>query len=204
MKHIAEDVFNAYVFDSHTLSAAELVHLAHCAECQAQLAVVRHMRDELKLAQRSKPSVQALARYGQLFSHVQQQPGLWTRMAQRLRAQLSWDSRQQPALQGMRAASATHYRQLYTTGQVEIELMVASRQLHQFDVEGDLLTPPGQGSIAPALVQLQRGSEQQPIYEVESDANGRFHLGNIAPGHYQLLITPSQGALIEIADLEIT
>jgi hypothetical protein len=204
MKHIAEDLFYTYVFDQYALTEAEAMHLAQCAECQAKLATVRCIKGELKLAQQSTPTAQALARYAQLFAQVQQQPGLLTRMVQRLRAQLTWDSRQQPALQGVRNAAVTHYRQLYTTDQVEVELMVTSQQRHLFDVEGDLLNQPDQMNIAPAFVQLQHVDGQTPTYEVESDANGRFHVGNVAPGRYQLVITRPEGALIEITDLEIS
>lgn len=204
MKHIAEDLLYVYVFDGYTLTAVEAAHLADCAECQSQLATLCSLRDELQLAQQSTPSAQTLTRYYSLFVQVQKQPSVLTRVMQRLRAQLSWDSRQQPALQGVRTVAVSQYRQLYAVDQIEVELLVASQQRHLFTIEGDLLTQPGQTNVAPLFVQLQGVDEQQPTYEVESDAEGRFHLANIAAGHYQLVITPREGALIEITDLEIS
>jgi hypothetical protein len=125
-------------------------------------------------------------------------------VAQRLRAQLTWDSRQQPALQGLRNTLAPHYRQLYTTEGAEIELMVTDRFSHQRTVEGDIITLVGYDPLAPALVQLSNSANQELTYEVQSDEQGRFHVEQVDPGHYQLTITPTQGALLAIDDLEIT
>lgn len=204
MNHIPVEYLHSYVLDRAPLTPRDAVHLAACGECQAHLAALQQLLSELRIARQSKPAPQILNQYHRLFAHVPQQPGLVQRLVSQLRAQLTWDSRQQPALQGLRHTTSPHYRQLYATEGAEIELMVANRFGHQRTVEGDIITLAGYDPLAPALVQLANAANQQLIYEVQSDEQGRFHVEQVDPGHYQLTITPTQGALLAIDDLEIT
>jgi hypothetical protein len=175
---------------------------------------VQHLATELKLAQRSSPSPVAMARYQQLFPHVQQSAsqaslGEWL---QRLVGKLTWDSRQQLAPQGARSANSSNYRLLYVAPKAELELMV-SPQAHNRRVDGDIITLSGQAPLTPALIQLQptlelstttsTGLKAELLYEAASDDNGRFHLDAVPTGRYTLLITPLQGVHLTF-DLEIT
>ena len=108
------------------------------------------------------------------------------------------------ALQGVRNAAATNYRQLYTTERAEIEWLVTVRTPQWRDLEGEIMLAEGEAQATPALLQLQARGEGQTSYEVESDAQGRFRIANVTPGRYQLLLTLQQSALLEIAELEIT
>lgn len=204
MNHIPEEYLYTHLLDQALLSPVDADHLAACGECQNRLAALRDLLRELAIARRSEPSAAVLERYHQLFAHVPQQPGLLTRLVERLRAQLTWDSRRQPALQGLRNVATPHYRQLYTAAGAEIELMVANRASHQRTLEGDIITLAGHAPLAPALVELAATADPQQVHEVQSDAQGRFQVENVTPGHYQLTITPTHGASLAIDDLEIT
>ncbi len=209
MNHLSDDQLYSLVFDPVRPTQEATIHLEACARCREQLTVLHQLRAELMVARHSQPTAAALQRYNQLFTQVQQPPSALSRVVQQLRATLTWDSRQQPALQGVRNVAATHYRQLYATARAEIELLVMARTPQRRELEGDIITLTGQEQVTPALLQLQvlyqdQINNEQASYEVMSDAEGRFRIADVLPGHYQLLITPIQGALLELDDLEIT
>lgn len=203
MNHLSDAQLYSIVFDPVRPTSEEAAHLAECMQCQAQLASLGRLANEMVVARRSQPSAAALANYSQLFAHVRQQPSLLARTVQTLRATLTWDSRQQQALQGVRSGSVDRYRQLYTTARAEIEFFVTTRTAQRRDIEGELIAEQAAEPLTPALLQLQGLSEPPVSYETESDAQGRFRLANVAPGRYQLLITPRRGELFEIDELEI-
>jgi len=203
MNHLSDAQLYSLVFDPVRPTSEEAAHLAECPQCQAQLASLGRLANELVVARRSRPSAAALANYSQLFAHVRQQPSRLARAVQTLRATLTWDSRQQQALQGVRSGSVDRYRQLYTTARAEIEFLVTTRTSQRRDIEGELIAEQEGEPLTPALLQLQGLGEQPASYETESDAQGRFRLANVTPGRYQLLITPCQGALLEIDEVEI-
>ena len=203
MNHLSDAQLYSLVFDPVRPTSEEADHLAECTQCQAQLASLGRLANELVVARHSQPSAAALANYNQLFAHVRQQPSLLARAVQTLRATLTWDSRQQQALQGVRSGSADRYRQLYTTTRAEIELLVTTRTPQRRDIEGELIAEHDGEPLTPALLQLQGLGEPPTSYETESDAQGRFRLANVTPGRYHLLITPSEGALLEIDEVEI-
>ena len=203
MNHLTEDQFFAYQVDQLSLPAAELVHVAVCSACQAEMAQVQYLAAELKIAQRSSPSPATRMRYQQLFVAVQQTAnnsgiGDWL---QRLVGKLTWDSRQQLVSQGARSVAAPNYRLLYLAAKAELELMV-SPQAQKRRVDGDLIALGGQEPLTPALVQLQPVATAM-LYETASDPHGRFHLDAVPTGRYTLLVTPPQGVHLAF-DLEIT
>ena len=204
MSHLSDAQLYSLVFDPVRPTQEDAAHVEACAQCRNQLATLRQLATELAIARRSEPTTLALTRYAELFSHVQQKPSLLTRVVQNLRATLTWDSRQPLALQGVRNAAATNYRQLYTTERAEIEWLVTVRTPQRRDLEGEIMLAEGEAQVTPALLQLQARGEGQTSYEVESDAQGRFRIANVTPGRYQLLLTLHQSALLEIAELEIT
>ncbi|MFN8493239.1 MAG: carboxypeptidase-like regulatory domain-containing protein [Caldilineaceae bacterium] len=203
MNHLSDAQLYSIVFDPVRPTSEETAHLAECTQCQAQLTALGRLANELVVARRSQPSAAALTNYSQLFASVRQQPSLLARAVQTLRATLTWDSRQQQALQGVRSGSADRYRQLYATERAEIEFFVTTRTAQRRDIEGELIAAQEAEALTPALVQLQGLSGQPANYETESDPQGRFRLTNVAPGRYQLLVTPYQGELLEIDELEI-
>ena len=212
MDHLDEAQLYSLVFDSALLADEEQHHFRNCATCQQALQAIQLLASELAVAQRSAPSPAAQQRYASLFAQVQRQPSLLQQLWQGVRATLAWDSRQQPAFQGVRSAGATAYRLLYTTPQADIELMVeAGQRLRRVegevvaasDVTGDKAGDTASAASAtPALVQLvAAGALHQ---EAETDAFGRFHLRDVAPGAYDLLFTLASGDLLAVSDLEIS
>lgn len=196
--HISQDEFFALVFDAAVLPAAA-DHLLHCASCRQQFDDLRQLAADLTIARLSAPEPAALARYRALFAQIQQQPSLLQRTLQRVQALLTWDSRHQPALQGVRSGAASTYRQLYVAGNTEMELMVEQAgRLRR--LEGDLIAETS--TAAPALVELLDAAGA-PAYMVETDADGIFRLDEIAPGSYRAVITQADGVMIEIELLEI-
>jgi hypothetical protein len=199
--HLAEDILSAHVFAQAPLSEQAVAHLAICAGCRVTLTTLQRMADEMRIARQSEPSLALRSSAYQLFARIQQAPSWLERMVLRLRAELIWDSRQQLAAQGLRAAPAERYHLLYATNRIEVEMSVQPRALG-FDLEGDLLPIAPDDSLTPALLHLQPADPQTALYETRSDPDGHFRLQGVAPGHYALLITPPTGALLEIEGLE--
>lgn len=199
--HVSLDELLALIFDAAELSTAAANHLAVCASCRQQEADLRLLATDLTIARLSEPSPAALAQYQALFEQVQQQPAPLKHLVNRLRAILTWDSRQQPLLQGVRSGGATAYRQLYAAGDVELELMVEQNGQGR-RVEGDLISDVAAADDTPALVELldRRGA---PVYTVETDADGIFRLEGVLPGRYRAVITRPHAATIEVEALEI-
>lgn len=199
--HVSPDELLSLVFDAAELSAAAALHLETCAHCRQQEAELRLLATDLTIARLSEPGPAALARYQALFAQVQQQPAPLQRLASRLRAVLTWDSRQQPLLQGVRSGGAAVYRQLYTAEDVELELMVEpTGPLRR--VEGDLIADTNAAAPMPALVELL-DKHGAPVYSIETDADGIFRFEGVQPGRYQAVITRVHAAPIEVATLEI-
>ncbi|MBW7886029.1 MAG: hypothetical protein H3C34_26050 [Caldilineaceae bacterium] len=197
--HLNETDLFALTFDGVSLSVRAAAHLASCPHCQAQLEQLRQLADDLEVAQRSKPSSAALQRYVALFEHVKQTQAsgaLWDAV----RAVLKWDSRQQPALQGVRGAPVS-YRLLYMTPRIELEVMIEMKQ-QLCHMKGDLINLDLADPITPAFVQLL-GPDDMPAHETETDHAGLFRFSSVVPGSYKLLITPKAGAAIVVDNLEL-
>ena len=190
-----------HMIERHDLTEYESAHLSECAECRARFDEIALLVGELMVARHSKPSTDALSCYEQLFTQIQQQaPSSWW---QRLQVQLVWDSRRQPALQGVRTASAAGYRLLYSSGLGEIELHIAP-DAHGRRIEGDIMAETNAEDLMPALLQLQNASTEIIMCEAESDTQGRFRLPPVPIGRYHLQITPRTGDSIVINELEVT
>jgi hypothetical protein len=161
---------------------------------------VQLLAGEFRIARRSAPSPVALQRYASLFDAVQRQPTPLQQMWRTLRATLAWDSRQQPALQGVRSGAAASYRLLYTAPSAEIELLVEPSQGgHQLDGE----VAAENAAATPALVQLVGGNGAL-LYETETTDSGRFRLAAVAAGAYTLTVTFAAGDVLTVPALEIT
>ncbi len=219
--HILEDTFYQWVFADVAASAQEQAHLLACPACQEQLATLQRMAAELQIARASEPTAAALSRYFQLFDQVEQLPSLVQRLGDFITAQLQWDGRLQPAWQGVRNAQVASYRLLYATEQAEIELLVAPQD-GQFQVEGEVIPldewngeqsdSTNASHLLPAQCVVHNDHSGTPIITAACEANGRFHLGTLSAGHYQLHFVPnnvpnhvpgSTGNTLVITDLEL-
>lgn len=195
-EHITLDELYALAFDG-AASSNIVEHLAACAHCRQELEKLRSLRNELEIARRSAPDSATLDAYRALFKHVRVQPSSLQRVLERIRAALTWDSRLQPTLQGVRGFEQNSYRQVYWAGDIEIELMV-ERTGRLRRVEGEMLSEPLES--IPALLELidARGTV---LHAVEFEE--RFHLEKVAPGAYRAIITRPDGVIVEIDPLEI-
>jgi anti-sigma factor RsiW len=206
MTHLDPGQLYAAVFDATSLGSEDEQHLASCGHCRKELANLKVLAYEFALARSSEPSESTMERYYALFSHVQQQPARSANFWRTIKAMLTWDSRQQALLQGVRSSGAgAAYRLLYATHQAEVELLVEP-DAHGFRTQGEIIArheraPSGIPSL-PALIQWfdARGAVR---YETESDASGLFSLRNIVPGTYRLAIVSAASDVIEIEALEI-
>lgn len=200
--HLLEDRFYATIFDQTPPTDQEAAHLADCPECRHQQRSVSRLFSTLVRMRHGLPSPAAFDRFAQLFDQVQVQPGGLPGLIQEIRGRLVWDSRQRPALQGVRGVAHRPYRLLYATNHAEIELMVTPRSA-RFDVEGEVVTSYSLSTRPPLLIQLQHRADPTAIYEVESGPHGRFRLEGILPGNYNVWVSPTSGALLIWEGLEI-
>lgn len=201
MDHLSEERLQQLVFDEAALSAPEQAHVATCRDCQTLLNAIRQLKTEMQLAKQGEPPAAVRSRAYQLFAKIQQQPSRIQRIIQQLQAQLLWDSRQPLAMQGVRSASSDGYHLLYRTEQVEIELDV-QRVGGNFSLAGDLLPANQEDIPTPVLMHWRAVEPNGPVYESKSDDAGHFHVPQVAPGRYTLLLTPQTGPLLEVEGLE--
>lgn len=203
MNHLNEERIAQHIFDAVVLNASEAEHVASCAECQMKVQSISALGRELAVARFSQPQQKSLDTYYQLFDQVQTNPSFLSRSVQWIKAQLQWDSRQQPALQGVRGAGSPSYRLLYSSDIADVELMVEARNGNRW-VDGEII-PLAENTIQfPALLQFSNQLVNQVVYEVESDQNGRFRVESLTPGNYSLSLLPSQGAHLQIESLGLT
>lgn len=207
MTHLTEERLTALAFEPIAPTPAEAAHLETCQACARAYADLTLLASEFGVAARSRPSTNAMQRYYDLFEQVQQQPRSLGALWRELVAALVWDSRQQPALQGVRSVAVTEYRLLYSADSLELELMVDVEGLHRH-IEGDLIAPDGVTGavVAPALVELARQDQDgcaSLSLETET-ADGRFRFQNAPPGRYRLTVTTRAGQVIIVEPMEIT
>lgn len=201
--HIANERIVEHLFDAQPLDATEQAHLAHCGQCTQSLQHFSQLGRELAITRMSKVTKESLAAYYQLFGQVQTTPNIFTRSLQWVKAQLQWDSRQEPALQGVRGAGSPTYRLLYSSDVVDVELFVEARNGSRW-IEGEIIPLDSSALHFPALLQLSRHGDEKSIYEVESDLNGRFRIDSLNPGSYALSMLPREGLQVQIETVGLT
>lgn len=201
MSHLSPEQLYSAAIDHLPLSADAKQHLAQCAACRSEYEELSILARELAVARASYVAPAILQEYAALFTRIEQQPGQLATWWRSLQAVLAWDSRQQPALMGIRSAgTAMTYRLLYTSEPAEIELMVESDG-RQCTIQGEIV--PNEGlRLTPALLQWF-AADGTPRYETES-SSGHFALPSVTPGLYRLRTEFASGDSIEIEALEIT
>ena len=211
MDHLDDDRLDALIFGAVPLAAAETSHVAECPLCRGRIAARSLLREELSIARRSQPTPQQLTRYSRLFDEVAVQ-SLGQKLGQRLssfwetlRLSLVMDSRQSAL--GLRRAAGFGHRLLYSSDQVDVELLVEPEG-SEWHIDGDVLPFEPETIDPPYLVELQSAEETDPTsaprhYAAESEASGRFRLTGVLSGRYLLSLTPTRGPAVEIPGLEI-
>ncbi len=202
MAHLSEENLYTFAFDQTPLTNDAQRHLAECEQCRDQLSQLTQLSTELTFVKRSQLTAQTLTNYYALFEEVQTRPSVLTRSVQWLRAQLSWDSRQQPALQGIRSGVSSTYRLLYSSDTADIEILVEPRNGSRHLV-GEII-PLTDSLKVPALLQLVLPQSAEVVSEIECDEQGRFRIDGLKPAEYALSITPRKGNALQIELLELT
>jgi len=206
MTHLPPHLLYNHAFEAAPLAREAEQHLAACAACRDALADLQTLAHELYVMRASQPSAAALNSYYAAQAHIQQQPSRLVAAWRSISAMLAWDSRMQPALQGVRSgAGNTGYRLLYATDDAEVELLIEPEG-RAFRTQGEIIASGEQeaagAALTPALIQWI-DPQGDVRYETESDASGLFSLRNIAPGTYRLSIVSAASDTIEIEALEI-
>lgn len=203
MTHLSEEQIYQTIFDRTSLSKAAVDHIVTCDACQEKVRQLQMFYQELTVAERSQPAPSVLAAYYQLFDQVQSEPSALRRGIAWLRAQLRWDSRQQPALQGVRGAGSPTYRLLYSSEVADVDLLVEARNGSR-RIEGEIVPLETSELQLPALLQVSNLLNSESVYEVESDSEGRFRIESLMPGTYSFALMPRQGANLQIDELRLT
>ncbi len=200
MKHLTSDQIYTVALDQKRLDPAAEQHLAECAECRRQVDDLLGLVNEFEVARRSQPSPSAIDYYTGLFRELQQRESGLSALWRTLRAQLSWDSRHNAALQGVRSGVVSAYRLLYTTRLADVEIMIEPDH-RAFRVQGEVVSL-SKDPVVPALVQWL---DQDGVlrYETETDDDGRFQLRGVTAGSYRVVVVPLHGEIIEVQALEI-
>jgi hypothetical protein len=188
------------MFDHSPLPEEAAQHLTHCPSCRRSYDELAALAQELAIGRAGAVSPAILDRYTGLFARVQQNPEEFGSLWRTLTALLTWDSRQQPALQGVRSAAAGAYRLLYTAKGAEIELLVEGDG-HLFQVQGEIVAQEG-ANLGPALIQWFT-PDGELRYETATGEDGQFGLRGLERGHYRVAILRAAGDSIEINRLEI-
>jgi len=206
MSHLTDERMTTLAFDLAEPTDHEVAHLQTCAACHRTYDELLALAGELTVAARSQPDAEAMQRYYQLADQVQVQAGGLKTLLREVMAALTWDSRQQVAMQGVRSVAATEYRLLYSADVAEVELMVEIDGARRH-IEGELIPLVG-GELAPALLQLQRLDDPSPTLpgvgietETETGEGGRFRFQDLQPGRYRLNVATS--IMPTVTDIEI-
>ena len=125
------------------------------------------------------------------------QPGLF----QRLVAQLTFDSRLQPALVGVRGGPVEPGQLLYTTDRLDIELHVLSAGPGQVRILGQALSRDPELNVADCAVQLLAGERE--IGLTSTNELGEFTFEAIPCGDYTLVLVSEEGE-IELEHVDLT
>jgi len=194
MSHLTDERMTTLVFDLAEPTDQEVAHLEACAACHHAYDEALALADELAVAARSQPDAEAMQRYYRLVDQVQVQAGGLKTFLREVVAALTWDSRQQTAMQGVRSVAATEYRLLYSADVAEVELMVEIEGARRH-VEGELIPLVG-GELTSALLQLQWLDDPSPNplatgFETETGEGGRFRFQDLQPGRYRLNVATS-------------
>ena len=210
MSHLGQDQLYTAVFDRTALAAGDKLHLAQCAACRRTCDELIALRRELLLARAAAATPAAIDRYTALFAEVQTRAAPLAALWRSVTALLTWDSRRQAALQGVRSSASGaagaagmtggSYRLLYASESAEVELLVEDDG-PLFRVQGELLAQE-EADQGPALIQWF-AQDGELAHEVQSGVGGQFALRGVQRGNYRLFILSPAGSSIEIEALEI-
>lgn len=125
-----------------------------------------------------------LRRYFEAYAQERRQPGF----LQCLVATLSFDSRIQPAVAGVRAAGVQESQQqlVYTTDAADVALNIRSRSDGRFDLDGQIFPA---GDVAPDVFSIQLLRQADELGLTTADDLGEFAFEAVSPGVYKLIVS---------------
>jgi hypothetical protein len=163
------------------------------------------LEELLTAAGKDEPTAAAMQTYQGCFRAVAAaNPSPIERVVQWIQAQLVWDSRAEPLLQGMRSGFADGYRLRYTAGYADIELAIEQEgQLRH--LVGEIYASFSQDDLfaerEPALIALEHHG--QVVAETTTDLDGRFSFPNLPAADYAMTFFLNQQARIELVNVNV-
>ena len=201
-EHLSPEQLDAWTWEGEPLPTYAAAHLAECIDCQQRLGALRQLADDLTIARRSQPSEAALDRYTALFDQGQHGTSALNAIAGWVRAILRWDSRQVPALAGVRSAGTRSYRIIYSTPAADVELWVVP-QASFCSLEGDCILGNTKRGESGPLVQLYSLEDDSIVLETEATGDGRFRFARVPAGNYDLWITDAVGPSVVLEKITL-
>lgn len=131
------------------------------------------------------------------WAEGRRRPGLF----QRLAAQLTFDSRLQPALAGVRGRPTEPGQLLYTTDRMDIELHLLPEGPGQVRILGQALAHDPDLSVANCAVQLLAGEQELGL--TSTNELGEFTFETVAGGDCTLVLASEEGE-IELEHVDLT
>ncbi len=138
-----------------------------------------------------------LRRRFEAYAQDRRQPGF----LQCLVATLSFDSRMQPAVAGVRATGARESQQqlVYTTDVADVALNIQPRSDNRFDLDGQIFPA---GDVAPDAFSIQLLRQADELGLTTADDLGEFAFEAVSPGVYELIVSTDQFEVL-IAAVEL-
>jgi hypothetical protein len=169
---------------------------ADLAWLQALAAFRRTMPLEAPPEQVAAASREALRTHFRRWTEERRQPSLF----QRLVAQLTFDSRLQPALVGVRGEPTGPGQLLYTTDQMDIELHLLPAGPGQVRILGQALPRDPDTDMTDCAVQLLAG--EQEIGLTSTNELGEFTFETARDSDYTVILVTEEGEIaLEHVDL---
>ncbi len=138
----------------------------------------------------------ALCAHFRRWAESRRQPGLFERLV----AQLTFDSRLQPALVGVRSSPSEPGQLLYTTDRMDIELHLMPSGPDQVRILGQALPRDPELDVADCPVQLLAGERE--IGLTSTNELGEFSFEAIPGSDYTLVLVSEEGEIeLECVDL---
>lgn len=174
--------------DAETHAVAEQVAGAD-AEVQATAGWLRSFRAISQRTVLAAPPASvraALVRRFDEYSRGRRGPAI----IRQLVAALTYDSRQQPAVAGLRAAGVAPHQMLYATDLLDVALHIQQRPADQgFDISGQVF-PKARILAGGFEAQLLRGPHA--VAEANVDDLGEFVFSALQPGRYEIALANAE------------
>jgi len=169
----------------------------HTQEDLAWLQALASFREAMPFEAPPDRVRQALRAHFRRWAEERRGPGLF----QRLVAQLTFDSRLQPALVGIRTGRAEPGQLLYTTGPMDIELHLLPARPDRVHILGQALPRDPDLDVTDCPVQLLAAGQEVGL--TSTNELGEFTFEAIPHDDYTLILVTEEGE-IELEHVDLT